>query len=123
MKTLLSTIAFFFLLINAGFSQTVNDIPIRDIDVDYVQIVGTAKMFSNKLIIDIDFGQQNKVFNNKDTRIKDQDGKNMEFNSMVDALNFMTKNGYEFVHAFAFSTTDRNVYHHLLRKKRLPLAQ
>src|SRR5688572_3078030 len=118
MKAVLSIIAFFFLTINQGFSQTVNDMPIKDIDVDYVQIVGTSKMFSNKLIVDIDFGQQNKLFNNKDTRIKDADGNNMVFNSMVDALNFMTKNGYEFVQAFAVTTSDRNVYHHLLRKKR-----
>lgn len=100
-------------------AQTVNDIPVKDIDVDYVQIVGTSKLFSNKLTIEIDFGQENKFFSSdKDTRVKDEKGKNMIFNSMVDALNFMTKNGYEFVQAYAFATNNQNVYHYLLRKNR-----
>lgn len=98
--------------------QTVNDIPLKDIDADYVQIVGTSKLFSNKLTIEIDFGQENKLFSDKDTRLKDANGKNMVFNSMIDALNFMTKNGYEFVQAYAFNVSSQNVYHYLLRKKK-----
>ncbi len=101
-------------------SQTVNDVPIKDIDVDYVQIVGTSRLLSNKVTIEIDFGQENKLFSSdKDTRIRDVNGKNMVFNSMVDALNFMTKNGFEFVQAYAFNTSNnQNVYHYLLRKKK-----
>jgi hypothetical protein len=69
--------------------------------------------------IEIDFGQENKLFSsNKDTRIRDENGKNMIFNSMIDALNFMTKNGYEFVQAYAFAVGNQNVFHNLLRKKR-----
>jgi len=101
------------------FSQTVNDIPIKDIDVEYVQIVGTSKLFSNKLTIEIDFGQENKIFSDKDTRVRDANGKNMVFNSMIDALNFMTKNGYGFVQAYAFNVSNQNVYHYLLRKNKL----
>lgn len=100
-------------------AQTVNDIPIKDIDVEYVQIVGTSRFLSNKLTIEIDFGQENKLFSSdKDTRVKDAAGKNMIFNSMIDALNFMTKNGFEFVQAYAITTSNQNVYHYLLRKKR-----
>ena len=101
-----------------AYSQTVNEIPIKDIDVEYVQIVGTSKLLSNKLTIEIDFGQENKLFSSdKDTRVRDANGKNMIFNSMIDALNFMTKNGYEFVHAYAITVGNQNVYHYLLRKK------
>jgi hypothetical protein len=117
-KLLLSLLALFLNIINAN-AQTVNDIPIKDIDVEYVQIVGTAKLLSNKVSIEIDFGQENKLFNSdKDTRIKDVNGKNLIFNSMIDALNFMTKNGYEFVNAYAITVSGQNVYHYLLRKKR-----
>ncbi|MFT7033093.1 MAG: hypothetical protein ACJA2S_001594 [Cyclobacteriaceae bacterium] len=52
------------------FSQTVNDIPIKDIDVDYIQIVGTSKLLSNKVTIEIDFGQENKLWSVKDTQVK-----------------------------------------------------
>ena len=43
-------------------AQTVNNIPINELDVDYVQIVGTSKLMSNKLTIEIDFGQNTKFF-------------------------------------------------------------
>lgn len=115
----------FFALLGLFFSlkansQTVNDIPIKDIDVEYVQIVGTSRILSNKLTIEIDFGQENKLFSSdKDTRVKDINGKNMIFNSMIDALNFMTKNGYEFVQAYAITVSNQNVYYYLLRKKKI----
>ena len=99
-------------------SQTVNDIPLKDIDVNYVEIVGTSRVLSTKLTVEIDFGQENKLFSSdKDTRIKDANGKNMIFNSMIDALNFMTTNGYEFVQAYAVIVSNQNVYHYLLKKR------
>lgn len=98
-------------------AQTVNDIPIKDIDVEYVQIVGTAKLMSTKVNIGIHFGQHDKIFKSKDTQVKDENGKIMIFNSMIDALNFMGKNGYEFLQAYAFSVGNQNVYHYLLRRK------
>ena len=116
---LISAVLFFMIYFNGNiFSQTVNDVPLKDIDVEHVQIVGTSRLLSNKLTIDIDFGQENKVFSGKDTRIKDINGKNLIFNSMIDALNFMTQNGYEFVQAYAISVSNQNVYHYLLRKKK-----
>ncbi len=100
------------------FSQTVNDILIKDIDVEYIQIVGTSKFMSNKVSIEIDFGQHNSYWNSKDTQVKDENGRLMKFNSMIDALNFLSKNGYEFKSAYAFSVGNQNVYHYLLRKER-----
>ena len=99
-------------------SQTVNDVPIKNIDVEYIQIVGTSKMLSNKLTIELDFGQEDKLFNAKDTQVKDENGKRLEFNSMIDALNFLSKNGYEFVDAYAITIGNQNVYHYMLRKKK-----
>jgi len=100
-------------------AQTVNDIPLSEIDVEYVQIVGTSKMLSTKLFIEIDFGQRTKLFSTgKQTIVKDIDGKSVDFNSMIDALNFMSKNGYEFVNAYAITLSNQNVYHYLLRNKK-----
>lgn len=100
-------------------AQTVNDIPLKDIDVEYVQIVGTSKLLSTKLTIQIDFGQRTKFFSSgKETIVKDTDGKAVDFNSMIDALNFMSKNGYEFVNAYAITVGNQNVYHYLLRNKK-----
>ena len=119
MKRLSALLIFVFYFNGNIFSQTVNDVPIKDIDVEYVQIVGTSRLLSNKLSIEIDFGQENKIFSDKDTRVKDANGKNLIFNSMIDALNFMTQNGYEFVQAYAITVSNQNVYHYLLRKKKI----
>lgn len=100
-------------------AQTVNGILIKDIDSDYMQIVGTAKFMSTKLSILLDFGQNTKLFSGgKETIVKDENGKNMEFNSMVDALNFFSKHGYEFASAYVVTVGNQNVYHYLLKKKK-----
>lgn len=100
-------------------AQTVNDIPIKDIDVEYVQIVGTSKLFSTKLTIQIDFGQRTKFFSSgTETIVKDENGKALDFNSMIDALNFMSKNGFEFVNAYVITISNQNVYHYLLRNRK-----
>ena len=97
--------------------QTINDVPMKDINIPYVQIVGRSKFLSTKLTIEIDFGQADKLWTNKEFQVRDENGKKMEFNTMIDALNFMSKNGYEFVQAYAFAVENQNVYHYLLRKK------
>lgn len=111
-----------FCLIVFGFttvhSQTVNGVPIKDIDVDYMQIVGTSKLMSNKVTIEIDFGQVNKYWSREDTQVKDSNGKLVVFNSMIDALNFFSKNGYEFIDANAITIGNQNVYHFMLKKKK-----
>lgn len=100
-------------------AQTVNDIPLKDIDVEYVRIVGTSKLLTTKLTIEIDFGQRTKFFSSgKETIVKDMDGKPIDFNSMIDALNFMSKNGFEFVTAYALSVGNQNVYHYLLKNNK-----
>ncbi len=104
--------------ISSMFSQTVNDIPLEDIKVEFVQIVGVSKSLSNKVSISIDFGQQNKYFSFKDVaKIKDKKGKKMKFYSMIDALNFMSENGYEFVDSSVLRLDKENVFQFLLRRK------
>lgn len=98
------------------FAQRVNETPLKDIDVEYVQIVETSKLLSTKVTIQLDFGQRNKRFDLKDTQVYDEEGSLLKFNSMIDALNFMAANGYEFVNAYAITTGNTNVYHYLLRK-------
>jgi hypothetical protein len=113
-KSLLIFALIAFVLFTKG--QTVNDVPLKDINTEYIQIVGTSKLLSTKLTIEIDFGQENKIFNGNDTQLKDIDGKRIVFNSMIDALNFMSANGYEFVQAYVITIVNQNVYHYLMRR-------
>lgn len=92
-------------------AQTVNGVAIKDLNVEYVEIQGTAKnLMGTKVLISMDFGQK---FDWKDDLIRDENGQKMIFNSMIDALNFMSKNGYTFVDAYAV----QGIYIYILKKK------
>ena len=101
-------------------AQTINNIPVKEIDVEYIEIIGTSKFMSNKVTVEISFGQRNKFFNMKDAMIIDSEGKPIVFNSMVDALNFMSENGYEFVTAYAFGDVNVASYRYIMRKRKQP---
>ena len=117
MKKLLLIIT--ILLGVSSYGQTINGIPLKDLDVEYLQIVGTTKMMSSKLTITIDIGQRTKFFSSNvdETLLKDANGEGLVFNSMIDALNFMSSNGYAFVTSEVITTGNQNVYHYLMRKR------
>jgi hypothetical protein len=100
MKQILLTLT---LLTSSFFlkAQTINDIPVKDIDVNYVQIVGEAKPLAAKPRVQIDFGQRTKMFSSgKDNTVRDEAGKIVKFNSMMDALNFFSSYGFELVSSY-----------------------
>ena len=115
MKTIF-TLTLLFFLFQMTFAQTVNGVPMDSIKTDYVEIVGTEKFLSTKMNVEIDFGQRQKYWTQKDTRLVDESGKSLELNSMIDALNFMSKHGYSFVDAYIVTKDGINVYHYLLKK-------
>lgn len=78
----------------------------------FCELVGTSKLLSAKVNVEIDFGQNPY----KDSRIVDEKGKAKTFNSMVDAMNFMGQLGWEFEQAYVISVGGQNVYHWLLSK-------
>lgn len=83
--------------------------------IKYCLILATGKFLSNEVDIRIDYGQNGSIF--EDTRIRDKNGKPINFNSVMDALNYMSNLGWEFVDAYAISTGNQNVYHYLLKAK------
>lgn len=101
-----------------SFSQSVNGVPFAEIDSPFIEIVGTQKVLSSKVTIFIDFGQRTKLFGNnkKQFSILDKEGKKVEFNSMIDALNFMTTNGYKFEQAYVVTVGNSSTYHYLMSK-------
>lgn len=84
----------------------------------YAELLGTQKLLSTKVTITVDFGQAKNIW--KDNRLKDEiTGKVQVINSMVDALNYMGEDGWEFVQAYIVTIGQQNVYHWLLKKKKL----
>ena len=66
----------------------------------YCKLTASGKMFSNRLNIVLDFGEKEQKWF-KDYRLRDQlTGKPKEFNSVIDALNYMGAQGWVLVNAF-----------------------
>ena len=101
-------------------AQTINGIPIKDINVEYLEIENRG--YRN---IYFDFGQavKAKVDTVKRTVendiIKDADGKVLNFHSGIDALNFISKNGFELVTAYATQFGTSSTIHYLMINKKL----
>lgn len=84
----------------------------------YCELVGTGKLFSTKVNVTVDFGQETGFWRqNVDQYLVDENGKKIKFNSMVDAMNYMGRLGWEFEQAYVVTTNQQNVYHWLLSKK------
>lgn len=84
----------------------------------YCELVGTSGMFSSKVKVTVDFGQETSFWKgDKDQQLVDAEGKDIKFNSMVDAMNFMGKNGWKFIQAYTIGDGKNGyVYRWLLYK-------
>jgi hypothetical protein len=85
----------------------------------YCQIIASPRVFSNRVTIDIDFGEQKSTW--RDTRLKTYDGKLKKFNTVIDALNYMGKDGWIFINAYPV-TIGTGVIYHFAFKKEFPLS-
>ena len=83
----------------------------------YCELVAQARLLSNKVTIDVNFGEERKFFSG-DTRIKDEiTGRVKKFNSVTDALNYMGAEGWALVNAFPLTTgSGPQVYHFYFKK-------
>ena len=80
----------------------------------YCQLIATPRLFSNKVTIDIDFGEEKSFW--RDTRLKTYDGKFKKFNTIIDALNFLGKEGWVFINAYPVRNNGSEIYHYGFKK-------
>ena len=80
----------------------------------YCEVIATPRLLSNKVTIDINYGEQKSIW--KDTRLKDDEGKLKKFNTVIDALNYMGKDGWIFVNAFPVLNGTTQIYHYVFKK-------
>lgn len=110
MKKLIFTIV---LLISVVFATTAQDTTMVE---QYCKMIVTGRVLSTKVNIDLDFGEERKLFGG-DTRLKDDlTGKLKKFHSTVDALNYMGAQGWALVNAFPIKEVDSFIYHYYFRK-------
>ncbi|CAN5239748.1 hypothetical protein BH11BAC5_BH11BAC5_07630 [soil metagenome] len=81
----------------------------------YCQVIATPRLFSNKVTIDVDFGEAKAFL--KDDRLKTYDGKLKKFNTIIDALNFMGRDGWVFINAYPVHMANTEIYHFAFKKQ------
>ena len=115
MKKMLAILAFGLMSFGARAQVVVDGTNINDLDIKYCELVGQAKFLSfTKIKVFVDYGQD---FSWKQQTIKNSAGKNAAFNSMMEALNFMDANGWEYVNNYLINNNGDLIYKFLLRKK------
>ena len=83
----------FSLIVSLSFAQT-----------DSFCEISSFPSLRAKCKITMDFGQYAKIrLGTSDQLIVDENGADREFNSMIDALNFLVSKGWEFVQAYSAS--------------------
>ena len=83
----------------------------------YCQLIVSPRLLSNKVTIDIDFGEEKSIW--RDNRLKTYDGKLKKFNTVIDALNYMGRDGWIFINAYPV-TVGTGVLYHFAFKKQFP---
>lgn len=87
----------------------------------YCEIISTSRgMFSNKTSVELDFGQYASWWS-ADRNLVDENGKTIDFNSILDAVNYMAARGWVFEQMYVvqtFSKGDSNTpaYHWIMSK-------
>lgn len=104
-----------------GYAQTPDTVPVPKTKTVFAQIMGINKNvlgIGNKISIEIDFGEEKSFWGNDGrNEVVDENGKEMKFNSMVDAMNFMAELGWIYTDCYVVTVAQQNVIHWLLRKE------
>jgi hypothetical protein len=67
----------------------------------YIEIVGVGQLFSSKMKVSVDYGQASSWWDGYDRgMLVDENGKEIKFNSMIDAMNYMSALGWMFMQAY-----------------------
>ena len=86
----------------------------------YCEIIGQSHSLSNKVDVELDFGQASKFWTG-DRSLYDENGKKIKFNSMLDAANYMGHRGWDLeiaypIVTFSAGSSDSPEYHWVMSK-------
>lgn len=115
MKKLIVALAIGMFSFSGNTQVIVDGVDINDMDLHYVELVGQTRFINlTKIKVFVDYGQD---FSWRQQTIEDRGGERSSFNSMVDALNFMYENGWEFVSNYHIDNDGSLTYHYILQRQ------
>jgi hypothetical protein len=84
----------------------------------YCELISQNKLLSNKVTIEVDFGEEKRGIFSRTPRIKDELGKVKTFNTTIAALNYMGSIGWKFVDAYPVSDagTTKTLHYYFKRE-------
>jgi len=84
-----------------SYSQTVNGIPIGELDAKYIRINSVAKLLKPfQVKVYLDYGQISRIKDIKKGKVMDDDGKMYVFNGTMGIVNLLVDNGYIVAHVY-----------------------
>lgn len=88
-------------------AQYVNEVPISELDADYVMIWSDlGPLLSSKITVRIDYGQGGRT-----PQITDEKRRVISFNGMIAAINMMSKSGFEIDRIIRDPKNDTDYYY------------
>lgn len=81
----------------------------------YCQVIASPRLLSKKVTIDIDFGEEKSFW--RDNRLKTDGGKIKKFNTVIDALNYMGREGWIFINAYPVRMGESEIWHFAFKKQ------
>ena len=106
MKKIIIALFFFFSLIS--YSQSVNGIPVSELDAKYIRINFTRKLLKPfQIKVFLDYGQIARIKDLSKGHVLDDDGKKYSFNGIMGVVNLLVSNGYKI--AFVYNEKDDSV--------------
>lgn len=89
-------------------AQTINGVKLSELKEPVLELRAFKQDFGSKVLVQLEYGQ--RVINERQASlVKDENGKNMEFNSALDFVNRMKVYGYELFTAYAVAYRDNTV--------------
>ena len=98
-------------------AQTTNDSQTEKVTTIYGEIVGTEDVKSVKLKVKVDLGAYtNYLFIDGTGNYLTSNNERMKFESMVDAMNYMTAQGWQFVEAYVVHKEHHSIIRWIIKK-------
>lgn len=116
MKKIAIVLITFFTCQNYIYSQSINGLEVKDIDVNYMRIYGRSNFMGTKMVVRFEFGQR-IGFDHNNKNIRDKNGKIIKFNTMIDAMNFISSYGYRLIQTYMTAQGRRTIYYHYIVEK------
>ena len=75
----------------------------------YCRVIVSPRLFSEKVTIELDLGEEKSIWH--DERLRTMEGRLRKFNTVVDAMNYMGKEGWKFLNAYPVRMGNSERYH------------